>query len=96
MTAPVTDVFIPLAVTPAPAGSREDFRVLVAARPELARPLRELKPSEVNPFSGHAHAGRGEPRVTLQKEADRVTGIHIECSCGQIIDLKCAYEDGTG
>ncbi len=32
-----------------------------------------------------------EPVVTLQKEGDHVTGIRIECACGQVIELDCAY-----
>ena len=42
----------------------------------------------------HTHAasmGTGKPVVTLQREGERVTGIRIECVCGQIIELACSY-----
>jgi hypothetical protein len=43
--------------------------------------------------SAHIHgaAGSGKPVVTLQREGERVTGIRIECVCGQIIELACSY-----
>ena len=39
----------------------------------------------------HGSTGLGKPVVTLQREGERVTGIRIECSCGQIIELACSY-----
>jgi hypothetical protein len=37
------------------------------------------------------HGGAGKPGVVLQREGDRVTGIRIECTCGQVIELACSY-----
>ena len=31
------------------------------------------------------------PKVTLQRQSDVVSGIRIECSCGQVIELRCVY-----
>jgi hypothetical protein len=31
------------------------------------------------------------PIVTLRREGERVTGIRIQCSCGQILDLTCEF-----
>ncbi len=90
MTKP-SDAFVPLKVAPGPAANRDEFRVLVAQRPELARSLRELSPPAAKPSSAAPNSEKCQPRVTLQKEADRVTGIRIECSCGQTIDLNCVY-----
>ncbi len=39
---------------------------------------------------GHVH-GTGQPTVTLQREGDKVVGIRVECGCGQVIELACAY-----
>ncbi len=88
-----TDKFLPLADRlPSPNPSK-DFRVLVV---ENAK--------EIRPFRTHATGGCGtlaaavaarpkrEPRVLLQREGDRVVGIRIECSCGQLIELACLYE----
>jgi len=33
-----------------------------------------------------------EPKVSVQRDGSRVTGIQILCSCGQVIDLACVYE----
>ena len=47
-----------------------------------------------SPDAPHVHgpAGNaGEPVVTLQREGDRVTGIRVECGCGQVIELTCSY-----
>jgi len=46
------------------------------------------------PGAAHGHAGiaaQGKPVVTLQRDGERVTGIRIECMCGQIIELACSY-----
>ena len=31
------------------------------------------------------------PKVTLQKQGEVVTGIRIQCPCGQVIELRCVY-----
>lgn len=41
--------------------------------------------------SGAAACAAREPVVTLQKDGDRVTGIRVECGCGQVIELACTY-----
>ena len=47
-----------------------------------------------SPAAAHAHAAAGatgKPVVTLQREGERITGIRIECVCGQVIELACSY-----
>jgi len=34
----------------------------------------------------------GEPRVSVQRDGDRVTHLRIQCTCGQILDLACVYD----
>lgn len=93
MTAP-PDSFIPLVANAAAKGKGGEFRVLVAESPEKARSLRDLSPAvPAGPDERHP-AATCEPRVTLQREGQSITGIQIHCSCGQIIDLQCAYSDG--
>jgi hypothetical protein len=44
------------------------------------------------PHCTHSPAGSPTaPTVTLQKDGDRVTHIRIECTCGQVVELECAY-----
>jgi hypothetical protein len=38
----------------------------------------------------HVHGNvSGQPLVRVIKEDDKVVRIHIECVCGQVIDLDC-------
>lgn len=43
----------------------------------------------------HAHSaaasGNAPPTITLQKDGDKITGIRVECACGQVIELECSY-----
>ena len=44
--------------------------------------------------AAHAHSpsgASGKPVVVLQREGERITGIRIECVCGQVIELACSY-----
>jgi len=84
--------FVPLTTTQAPPGVAPDFRVLVAGNPERAQAFRPQAAASPSPGSGAATANHAcEPRVSLQRDGDRVVGIHIQCACGQAIDLACAY-----
>lgn len=53
--------------------------------------------TQVQSSSANLHASDkriGEPRVTLQRDGDRVTHLRIQCPCGQIMDLACVYDAG--
>ncbi len=42
----------------------------------------------------HSHPSgnaAGKPVITLQREGERISGIRIECACGQVIELACSY-----
>jgi hypothetical protein len=83
--------FIPLTPVVAPANQRPDFRVTVRSQAENTQPFRPLG----QPADGAAPPGHGpgcEPRVTIQREGDRVSVIQIQCACGQLIELACIYE----
>ena len=53
-------------------------------------PLAGKSPQSCPPAHGHTPE-QGKPVVTLQRDGEKVTGIRIECSCGQVIDLGCSY-----
>jgi hypothetical protein len=38
------------------------------------------------------HAGH-EPKMTLQREGDRITHIQITCKCGEVLEIDCTYSD---
>ncbi len=74
----------PTAIAPAPGPAPG-----ASPLPEAARPFRPLS-------AGAAAASAPaqpscEPKVTLEREGERVSRIRIECSCGQTIELACAY-----
>lgn len=40
----------------------------------------------------HGASGGGhEPQLSLERDGDRITRITVRCSCGQVIELNCAY-----
>jgi hypothetical protein len=41
--------------------------------------------------AGHEAENCGKPEVTLQRNGDIVSGIRIQCDCGQVIELACVY-----
>jgi hypothetical protein len=47
------------------------------------------------PAGAEAHSAKPEacakPQVTLQRNGDIVTGIRVQCGCGQVIELNCVY-----
>ena len=90
MPAAPTEPFIPLATEKSASTATRNFRVLVAEHPERARNI--SADASAGALAGHASARPGcNPRVRVEREGDRVTGIRIECSCGQVIDLVCRY-----
>jgi hypothetical protein len=67
---------------------------------QIARSLEELKNSpSPDPVHGLPTARNpagnlvtpGKPHLSVQKEGDQVTGILVECSCGEFIALDCIY-----
>ncbi len=94
MTPNRNDSFVPLApASPRPAGERREFRARVISQSSEAQAFQSVAaavtPSVANPV---AHVAHGEPKVSLQRDGNRVTGIHIQCSCGQVIELSCVYD----
>jgi hypothetical protein len=68
----------------------------------IIRSLQELKhspspdpvqsPAAIrNPERNLGDSSPGKPNLTVQKEGDQVTGIIVECGCGELIALDCIY-----
>ena len=49
------------------------------------------KPPKPPLHTAHPPKASITPTVTLQREGDRISLIRVECSCGQVIELACAY-----
>lgn len=90
MTLLRTDSFVPLTAVPA-ADERRDFRVSVIPQNSQARPFQTLESSAPAP-AGLAPGKNCEPRLSVQRDGDRITGIRIQCTCGQVLDVACLYE----
>ena len=37
------------------------------------------------------HPTHAAPKITVQREGDRITQIEIHCSCNEVIRLDCVY-----
>lgn len=96
----MSNAFTPLAVTAATrSGEGSGFRPKVIAQanrtpafiPFKPAPRPAPEPSPPPPASPHAlHAGN-PPKITLERDGDRVTHIRIACSCGEVFELVCDY-----
>jgi hypothetical protein len=43
------------------------------------------------PSSHDAHPNIGEPKITLERDGDRITKIKVQCVCGHIVEFCCLY-----
>lgn len=92
MTQKRTESFVPLTSAP-DSPQRADFRVKVISQPGLTKPFEQLEVPPASPTNSDTALLRKacEPRVSVQREGERVTSIRIQCSCGEILDLACIY-----
>lgn len=91
-----TETFVPLTTVPADSGSRP-LSVTVIRESEQARPFKSLEPLAAGAAGAvAAHPEKiCEPRVSIQREGDRIVGLRIQCTCGQIMDLACVYDSNV-
>ena len=93
MTPTRTESFVPLiSALPQPAGEQKEFRVTVIAKAK-AKTFQSVA-GAVSPATPDAAARAAvcEPKVNLQRNGNQVTGIQIQCSCGQVMELSCVYD----
>jgi hypothetical protein len=94
MTLQKTESFLPL-TTVAPADKNREFRVTVVSQSEPAKVFKGLGQNAagaMDPSSGLAKNGC-EPRLTMERDGERISSIRILCSCGQTMELACVYEE---
>ena len=92
MTTTQTDQpFVPLTAAAGRRGESAEHQVNVVSQPGHTQSFKPLTTEA--PTTGHTgHGGKPcDPRVSIQREGDQVTGIRIHCGCGQVIDLACIY-----
>jgi hypothetical protein len=92
MTSQPNESFVPLTAASAPPVARE-FRVAVLNGQDAGKKaaFHSLEPLRTAAGTG-ADKKICEPRVTVQRDGDRVTHLRIQCTCGQMMDLACVYE----
>ena len=90
--AAAADAFVPLdpaSVAPTKAGAAPAGLKVVPK----SGPASDFTPLQL-PGAPHVHSTAGlgaKPTITLERDGERVTGIRIECVCGQVIELACSY-----
>src|ERR1051325_555178 len=88
--------FIPLIPTPAPAPAAPDNLVRLPAPRSRHDAFAGLAPNPSGPVPAPttpspSPAPHSAPTVTFKRNGDRVTQIEIRCSCGEVIQLDCDY-----
>jgi hypothetical protein len=85
------DTFVPFA-----SAVKSDPSVFTALKPKthIPEPPRSEK-TAVTPAQASSGATPGncpgKPIVTLQRNGGAISGIRVQCGCGQVIDLNCVY-----
>jgi hypothetical protein len=94
MTLLRTESFVPLTAAPVAPGQRE-FHVGIIPRDEHFRPFKSLEKKPLAPGETALSGGKQfcEPRISVQRDGDRVTSIRIQCTCGQVMELACVYDE---
>lgn len=93
MTTTPTEPFVPLTAAVTRPGESLEHRVNIVTQPghtQSFKPLTAEAPAPTGDTALH-NKKTCDPRVSIQREGDQVTGIRIHCGCGQVIDLACIY-----
>ena len=91
-TAPREDTFVPfgpatLNATTAKSERDPSLKVIPGGGAENTfSPLLAVGGAPAGSPKGHNAAS-----FTLQKDGERITGIRVECACGQVVELACSY-----
>ena len=93
MTLLRTESFVPLTAAPV-SDERREFRVAVIPQSAQSRTFQSLEQLAPTPAAASPnHKKHCEPRVSVQRDGDRVASIRIQCTCGQVMDVACLYEE---
>lgn len=83
--------FVPLTAAVPSSKASAETRLTVLTEANHVQPFRPLGQASSAGPTQHAEGSACEPRVTVQRDGDRVTGIQVHCSCGEVIELACVY-----
>lgn len=89
----MNDRFVPLATKVSAGNTGESFRVKILSN--VNGDAVPFHPLGTSPGISSAHVAHGElaekSRVSLVREGERITGIRVQCACGEVIELQCVY-----
>ncbi len=89
-TAALPDQFIPLQA-PANLPSAGFSPLKTGSLPQPAnQPSAQATPARLATSAADSNPC-GEPVVTLERNGDVVSRIRVQCGCGRVIELDCAY-----
>jgi hypothetical protein len=88
------DSFVPLFPAPSPSAAR-----LAGSTETVKKPFQPFhgKTAAALPSSADssppppANSNHDQPQLTVEREGERITHIHVQCRCGERIDLECSY-----
>jgi hypothetical protein len=89
----MNEAFVPF-VTRVPAGNTgESFRVKVPANADgAAAPFQPVGATPGESSAPRAHDGHtGQTQMSLVRDGERITGVRVQCACGEVIELQCVY-----
>jgi len=78
--------FVPFATVTAPVSAPGVF-VLLDAKPSAAAQT-QTGAATLLPAKSE---GCGRPTITLQRNGEIVSGIRVQCGCGEVVELTCVY-----
>jgi hypothetical protein len=82
------NTFTPLVTAPVTTADTAMFLLKVLPQAEAKPVFEPLAPCASQKQSAKKCT---TPSVTLQRQGDVVSGIRIECGCGQVIELACVF-----
>jgi hypothetical protein len=84
------DAFVPLAAPAASVPPAHSAGGLSSQPPSPAPGALPFQPLTFGPGSAPGGAACA-PKISLEREGDRVTRISVFCTCGQVTVLDCGY-----
>src|SRR5271170_5254360 len=90
MTLQKTESFVPLTTATATDENRE-FRVTVVQQADPGRTFQTLGQVAAAAAENSSPNAKKicEPRLSVQRDGERITNIRIQCNCGQVMELTC-------
>ena len=94
MTLLRTESFVPLTAAPVTAQD-QTFKVSVIPVQAQSKPFHTLQHVAAEGVAVDAGEKKKacEPKVSVQRDGDRVTSIRVQCGCGQVMDIACVYDE---